>query len=384
MSDSPPIAAVSAESAQSPHAPSAAPALSSAGPIDLELPFRMSIRSFGLLAGFLALTFGLIFGAEFIARGLGFATSGATPSVIGGFGGGLLILLFIYLLPSWSGAALARACRSGTERDRPSETGSALGPAVDRVLAACRDIAYRYGQVALTFGWRNHFAAVAAVELAQQGATGQAVRFCRNPSLLPPAPAPLEHSFEPTPLADVRESFIELRGQKVSPKDRLRSMWRAIMEQTSRGWLRYLVVGMIVLGWLAMLGMAVVAVFSLLLGRYWSNLTPMLLWAPVLILAFAYRHIRSDTWHIVPSGVIVLKGHWWSRNWRAELFHRGDSALVYWKDGNIAALGRRDRANQKKFITPFEAEMLLRAWYCPFPAPDAPRVQAFAQGRDES
>lgn len=384
MSDSPPFAALSTESDHSTHAPSAAPALSPAAPIDFELPFRMSFRSFGLLAGFLALTIGLVFWAESIAKGLGLASSGATPSVIGGFGGGLMIVLFIYLLPSWSGAALARACRSGSEIDRRSVAASALSPAADRVLAACRDIAHRYGQVALTFGWRNHFVAVAAVELAQQGATGQAVRFCRNPSLLPTAPAPLEHSFEPTPLADVRESFIELRGQKVSPQDRIRSMWRAIMEQTNRGWLRYLVLGMILLGWLAMLGMAVVAVFSLLLGRYWSGLTPMLLWAPVLALAFVYRHIRADTWHIVPSGVIVLKGHWWSRNWRAELFHRGDSALVYWKDGNIAALGRRDRASQKKFITPFEAEMLLRAWYCPFPAPDARRVQAFAQGRDES
>ena len=233
------------------------------------------------------------------------------------------------------------------------------------------------GAVGVQQASRPNLHTAVAVALARAGLVGRVYRMAREPEKLPALPAPFDVPFEPTTLRDSSETFIELRGRRVTIRDRIRDFWQILTRQTSSGLIRWILGFLVILGVVALTVQFIVGVTLILLGRHVASAMPHLFGVIIIVVAFHTQRSRNDRWFIVPGGVIYLEKPRGS-GWSVRYVRRSHSVLIYWSDTMQCAFGAADGYEVRRIVTPFEFELLLRAWLSTAPAPGDEIVATFA------
>ncbi len=231
-----------------------------------------------------------------------------------------------------------------------------------KLRTGCSTVSYEYLHEILTPGWiqlgdRTKKIAQQLVRCEHQGFVVRV--FKKN---VTPFGHPLDNPFEPMPLDESSEAFIEAETLPLAVPASGSKLRRNI--RFGGGWVMVILFGITTI--FAALG-------SFRSGKISPQAIQFLLMMLVPILGIGGRGAwrTNRQWLLVPSGIVVRKAGMFKKKWFLHLFQRADSALFVrqnskqiWSatvaDGNSWATVQ---------MTTRESFMLLRTWLSPLPTP---------------
>jgi hypothetical protein len=214
-------------------------------------------------------------------------------------------------------------------------------------------------------------------EIAARGMVGRCIRICHESDRF--EAAPLKMAFEPVPLDEADASFSNLEQQS-------ENLIATVGERADAETLRRLRKNVQLSGgkfYVAILACAVLfhVIQSL---RNLQLSTGALFWSVLLVATvFGYRRgattARSQAF-LVPAGLFHRRLGFIDRRWQSHLFQQSESVLLLRLSyGGLWHLSMADVTHAiQTAITRKEAQMLIRAWLSPLPAPSFERISDLA------
>jgi hypothetical protein len=254
----------------------------------------------------------------------------------------------------------------------PKDGGDALARQA-ALLDALQSVAQTWGVNGVAYGDSSNAPCRCAVELVRAGAGGKVIRLTSAP-LASPAP-PLDVPFEPLPLQDARPGFVDLHGRRVSLRERLAaglSQLKAL--HAGRQWLYRLIVAAMFIGAVTLAVHGLRAVLALIRGRLSVDFVVIAIVALILLGILLHRAMRVDRWYLVPGGLIVLTPRLFSR-WSARLLRRDECVLLCLIPVRQVVVAHADGFVDRRALSEWELDVLLRAWRSPLPPPPEGLVQ---------
>lgn len=331
----------------------------------VDLPVSLGLR----FAIVLSLLMGLLIGVTFAIGSLLFGAVGG-PTLSGVMAGLVGVLTLWVLAPLLAKSRFRRYLAHA--RTHFSE--------VNALFEALREVLVPYGQTPLAMGGRNNLLRIVADKLLAAGERGAIFRLTSAPAAAPPLPAPLTVPMEPTPLRDASESFIDLRGARVTFGQRARHWWTMFQQLFQRRrWAWFVLLACILFGFASLIVQAIWALSSLMRGHISQEFWITALVFPILAGQYLWWTLRPDRWFLVPGGLIVIDPRWLGKAGRVRLIRREQAVLLYWMQGGQAVIASPNERPVQRRLSPWEFEMLASAWRSPLPSPPEEQVRALLE-----
>ena len=282
----------------------------------------------------------------------------------------VLLLVFLVSRNRWEGALVRRRLR---RLDLDSEPPDAALAQLAALLAPHKLIDMR---VAALIDARHAAIRPVAERLCALGHVGHVFRIAFDSDALTPLPPPYDVPIEPAPLqqkpAALREySGVEPPRYTRSIRDALTMIYGPFMRTR---WTRWLMFGLIALGYTMLGFLALQAALEMLAGVRPKGLDALaagLLGGSLILL---WRAARSEQWLFLSGALLVRTSTWRRDAWTLHFFPRCESTIVYVPSLGLLAVTGPGGRSFSTTLHPIAAEVAVRAFLSPLDPPPLERM----------